>query len=321
MKTSDEMNPMTDAALACEHLRFDRGRRRVLNDITLRLPAGAMTALIGHNGAGKTTLLKLALGLLDPAAGSIEVLGCAPGSIPLKVGYLPENVSFYDQMTVRAHLKYFAALKRVDWLEAQKLACELGLEEVMQQRLAHCSKGQRQRLGLAQALLTRPSLLILDEPTVGLDPAASLLMYRTLSRLRDAGCSVIVCTHELALVEHYLDNAVVLAHGRLAGAGTLEELRAAAGLAVRITHLDLERIRRHPLLAAKLNGAALWVAPEELEGVVEALTRECGLFDFEVEKAGLAEIFGYFVMGERGPAPHEDVKECADKSAALERRQ
>ncbi len=299
------MQQLTDAAsrpfsIACRDLCFRRGRRTILENINLSLPAGTMTALIGHNGAGKSTLLKLALGLLAPASGTISVLGAAPGASPLKVGYLPENVSFYDQMTVRAHLKYFAALKRVDQARAMALAEGLGLGEVMRSKLGQCSKGQRQRLGLAQALLTSPELLILDEPTVGLDPAASLLMYRELSRLRDSGCSVVVCTHELSLVEHYLDNAAVISHGRLAGAGTLEELRAAAGLAVRITHLDAEKLRTHPKLLARLSGEALVVAPGELEDVVATLTRECGLFDFEVQKAGLADIFGYFVMGERG---------------------
>ena len=216
----------SSTSISCSHLVFKRGARTILNDISFDLKKGALTALIGHNGAGKSTLLKLVLGLLEPFSGSLTVLGAAPGSNPLKVGYLPENVSFYDQMTVRDHLRYFSALKCVSERRVQELVEQLGLTEVIGQKLGQCSKGQRQRLGLAQALLTNPELLILDEPTVGLDPAASLLMYRELSRLRDEGCSVVVCTHELALVEHYLDNALVISRGLLAGAGTLDELRA-----------------------------------------------------------------------------------------------
>lgn len=287
------------ASIECRNLVFRRGRRTILDDINLSLKSGTMTALIGHNGAGKSTLLKLVLGLLAPASGTIAVLGQKPGSTPFKIGYLPENVSFYDQMSMRAHLAYFAALKRVDLARAVQLAEELGLAEVLDQRLGQCSKGQRQRLGLAQALLTNPELLILDEPTVGLDPAASLLMYRELSRLRDAGCSVVVCTHELALVEHYLDDAVVIAHGRLAAAGTLEKLRAAAGLPVRISHVDIERVSRQSELAGYVRGGKLVVPAEKLESVIELLTRRCGLFDFEVQKAGLSELFGWFVLGER----------------------
>ena len=287
------------ASIECKSLVFKRGLRTVLDNINLRLKPGAMTALIGHNGAGKSTLLKLALGLLQPASGSITVLGQKPGTTPFKVGYLPENVSFYDQMSMRAHLTYFAALKRVETARALALADELGLTDVLNQRLGQCSKGQRQRLGLAQALLTDPELLILDEPTVGLDPAASLLMYRELSRLRDAGCSVVVCSHELALVEHYLDDAVVISHGKLAAAGTLEEMRTAAGLPVRISHVDIERVKGVPELSECIRGESLVVAAERLEQTIEILTRRCGVFDFEVQKAGPSALFGWFVLGER----------------------
>ena len=289
----------SSTSISCSHLVFKRGARTILNDISFALKKGALTALIGHNGAGKSTLLKLVLGLLEPFSGSLTVLGAAPGSNPLKVGYLPENVSFYDQMTVRDHLRYFSALKCVSERRVQELVEQLGLTEVIGQKLGQCSKGQRQRLGLAQALLTNPELLILDEPTVGLDPAASLLMYRELSRLRDEGCSVVVCTHELALVEHYLDNALVISRGLLAGAGTLDELRAQAGLAVRITHIDTAKIKAHAELSALLRGDDLLVRAEELEAVIEKLTRECGIFDFEVKKADLSEIFRYFVLNEK----------------------
>ena len=198
-------------AITCDDLVFRRGDRTVLNRIGFELAPGRLLGLIGHNGAGKSTLIKLILGLLKPASGRLEVLGGAPGASPLDVGYLPENVSFYDAMTVEEHLRYFAGLKGVARPRIDELVEELGLGVVLRQRLGQCSKGQRQRLGLAQALLTRPRLLMLDEPTVGLDPAASSLMYRELSALRDAGCAVVVCTHELALVEPYLDQVLLLA--------------------------------------------------------------------------------------------------------------
>ncbi len=174
-------------AITCDDLVFRRGDRTVLNRIGFELAPGRLLGLIGHNGAGKSTLIKLILGLLKPASGRLEVLGGAPGASPLDVGYLPENVSFYDAMTVEEHLRYFAGLKGVARPRIDELVEELGLGVVLRQRLGQCSKGQRQRLGLAQALLTRPRLLMLDEPTVGLDPAASSLMYRELSALRDAG--------------------------------------------------------------------------------------------------------------------------------------
>ena len=155
-------------AITCDDLVFRRGDRTVLNRIGFELAPGRLHGLIGHNGAGKSTLIKLILGLLKPASGRLEVLGGAPGASPLDVGYLPENVSFYDAMTVEEHLRYFAGLKGVARPRIDELVEELGLGVVLRQRLGQCSKGQRQRLGLAQALLTRPRLLMLDEPTVGL---------------------------------------------------------------------------------------------------------------------------------------------------------
>ena len=223
-------------AITCDDLVFRRGDKTVLNRIGFELAPGRLLGLIGHNGAGKSTLIKLILGLLKPASGRLEVLGGAPGASPLDVGYLPENVSFYDAMTVEEHLRYFAGLKGVARPRIDELVEELGLGVVLRQRLGQCSKGQRQRLGLAQALLTRPRLLMLDEPTVGLDPAASSLMYRELSALRDAGCAVVVCTHELALVEPYLDQVLLLAAGECRGSGTLEDLRAKAALPALITN-------------------------------------------------------------------------------------
>ena len=156
-------------AITCDDLVFRRGDRTVLNRIGFELAPGRLLGLIGHNGAGKSTLIKLILGLLKPASGRLEVLGGAPGASSLDVGYLPENVSFYDAMTVEEHLRYFAGLKGVARPRIDELVEELGLGVVLRQRLGQCSKGQRQRLGLAQALLTRPRLLMLDEPTDHLD--------------------------------------------------------------------------------------------------------------------------------------------------------
>ena len=270
-------------AITCDDLVFRRGDRTVLNRIGFELAPGRLLGLIGHNGAGKSTLIKLILGLLKPASGRLEVLGGAPGASPLDVGYLPENVSFYDAMTVEEHLRYFAGLKGVARPRIDELVEELGLGVVLRQRLGQCSKGQRQRLGLAQALLTRPRLLMLDEPTVGLDPAASSLMYRELSALRDAGCAVVVCTHELALVEPYLDQVLLLATGECRGSGTLEDLRAKAALP-------------DPELAPYVRGTRLAVPEGDVARVVRRLTEAHGVYDFQLRKADLGMIFAHFVL-------------------------
>ena len=224
------------------------------------------------------------------------MLGGAPGASPLDVGYLPENVSFYDAMTVEEHLRYFAGLKGVARPRIDELVEELGLGVVLRQRLGQCSKGQRQRLGLAQALLTRPRLLMLDEPTVGLDPAASSLMYRELSALRDAGCAVVVCTHELALVEPYLDQVLLLATGECRGSGTLEDLRAKAALPALITNVGSGDALADPELAPYVRGTRLAVPEGDVARVVRRLTEAHGVYDFQLRKADLGMIFAHFVL-------------------------
>ena len=274
-------------AITCDDLVFRRGDRTVLNRIGFELAPGRLLGLIGHNGAGKSTLIKLILGLLKPASGRLEVLGGAPGASPLDVGYLPENVSFYDAMTVEEHLRYFAGLKGVARPRIDELVEELGLGVVLRQRLGQCSKGQRQRLGLAQALLTRPRLLMLDEPTVGLDPAASSLMYRELSALRDAGCAVVVCTHELALVEPYLDQVLLLATG---------ECRGKAALPALITNVGSGDALADPELAPYVRGTRLAVPEGDVARVVRRLTEAHGVYDFQLRKADLGMIFAHFVL-------------------------
>lgn len=277
------------------HLVFKRGSRVFLNDINFELNAGELMGLIGHNGGGKSTLIKCILGLLKIESGELTVMGGAPGTQLLKIGYLPENVSFYDGMTVKEHLNYFASLKGIARSRVDELVESLGLGVVINQKLGQCSKGQRQRLGLAQAILSRPQLLLLDEPTVGLDPAASSHMYQELSRLRQEGCAIIVCTHELALIEPYLDRALLIAKGTQRGFGTLDELREAAELPVTIRVKDAE-VLRHPYVQPFVSQGSITVPEGGLAEIVRLLTQTVGCFDFQVRKADLGTIFNHYVI-------------------------
>lgn len=212
--------------ICVESVGFWRGRRKVLDGVSCRLRAGTLTALIGHNGAGKSTIDQNHSGTDSTCPeGKVSVLGRAPGSDPLSIGYLPENISFYEQMTMQAHLEYFADLKGVARSRVDELLEALGLSHVRRNRMNQCSKGQRQRLGLAQALLAQPKIMILDEPTVGLDPQASSWMYAQLAQLRSQGCTVIVCTHELSLIEPFADLVLMLSGGKLRASGSVAELR------------------------------------------------------------------------------------------------
>lgn len=212
------------------------GSMTVLHELSLTLGEGEVLGLFGHNGAGKTTSMKLILGLLTPSEGQVRVLGRAPNDpeVRRQLGYLPENVTFYPQLSGRETLRHFARLKSAPLKQVDELLEQVGLAHAAERRVKTYSKGMRQRLGLAQALLGEPRLLLLDEPTVGLDPIATGDLYQLVDRLRQRGTSIILCSHVLPGVEAHINRAAILAKGRLQAVGSLAQLRAEAGLPVRI---------------------------------------------------------------------------------------
>ncbi len=279
-----------------DKLCYSRGGREILRSVSLEVKQGELVGLIGHNGAGKSTLIKIFLGLIKPDSGEAKILEAAPGANLLEVGYLPENISFYDSMTIDEHMQYFAKLKRCDLSRGDELIKGLGIADVRNNKLRNCSKGQRQRLGLAQALLSRPKILFLDEPTVGLDPEATALMYRELIKLKEQGCTIVVCTHELSLLEDYIDEAIVLARGEKKAQGSIDTLREITQLKNEITfNGEFESIRAHPVLSAYVEGQTLSVPGSKLAQVIRILTHDMGMFDFHVKEPGLLEIYGKLV--------------------------
>ncbi len=283
-------------SIVSKDLSFNRGSTPILRDLNFSLPSGALIGLIGHNGAGKSTLIKLILGLIQPNSGVLTVLGGKPGTQPLRVGYLPENVSFYDAMTIREHLEYFRKLKGVSKKRSEELIDMLGIRNVVDNRAGSCSKGQRQRLGLAQALLSQPDLLLLDEPTVGLDPEASGFMYREIVHLRDHGCTVLVCTHELTLIEPFMNKGIVLSQGKICGFGSLDNLRQQAELPVKISVNPsvLDAVEKTPL-KLKLKGQSIWVKEDDVEQVIKTLTQDLQIFDFRITRADLRKVYDSLV--------------------------
>ncbi|AHB48356.1 ABC transporter ATP-binding protein [Hyphomicrobium nitrativorans NL23] len=224
------MTPLVDIS----HVTKRYGAIEAVRDISFTLEPGQTVALVGHNGAGKTTLIKLMLGLIRPTEGSVHVLGENPaaGGIEARrrLGYLPESVTFNTALTGREVLAFYARLKSesVDGIRA--LLDRVGLAKAAERRIGTYSKGMRQRLGLAQALIGRPRLLLLDEPTTGLDPGLRMEFYDIVGELRERGATVVLSSHVLTELEERTERVIIVNRGRLVADGTLDELRRIAEL-------------------------------------------------------------------------------------------
>jgi Cu-processing system ATP-binding protein len=234
------------------------GAVRALRDVSFDLVPGRLSALVGHNGAGKTTLIKLMLGLIRPDRGAIRVLDEDPAagefSARRLLGYLPENVAFNAALTGRETLSFYARLKRIKPSKAWDLLDRVGLTNAVDRRVGTYSKGMRQRLGLAQALLGRPRVLLLDEPTTGLDPALRQTFYEILDELRDGGATVLISSHALNELEDRAEHVLIMNRGLLVAQGSLSELRKISRLPIRVS-LDL---------AGSNEAAPAWIAGETL---------------------------------------------------------
>jgi Cu-processing system ATP-binding protein len=226
------------SVVTIENAGKDYSGHRVLEGINLTLPQGKCLALIGHNGAGKTTLMKLVLGLIHPTAGRIEVLGADPASADKsfrqQLGFLPENVAFHEELTGADTLAFYARLKGLSPTCCPALLERVGLSSAAMRRVHTYSKGMRQRLGLAQALLGTPKLLLLDEPTTGLDPVLRHEFFQVIRQLTATGTTVIISSHILTELEARTDVAAVMREGRLVAFGDLDTLRREAGLPVTV---------------------------------------------------------------------------------------
>jgi ABC-2 type transport system ATP-binding protein len=202
-----------------------------LDRLTLDVEAGEVFGFLGPNGAGKTTTLKLLMQLVFPTSGQAEMLGRPLGDLSVKrrLGYLPENPYFYDYLTAEELLKYFAALFGYPHAEcrarASRLLDEVGIGAERRLQLRKFSKGMLQRVGIAQALINDPELVIFDEPMSGLDPLGRRDVRALILRLRDRGCTVFFSSHVLSDAEALCSRVAILARGRLVASGRLTEMR------------------------------------------------------------------------------------------------
>jgi ABC-2 type transport system ATP-binding protein len=226
---------MANPTIVASRLSKQYGEVTVVNALDLRLQAGEVFGLLGPNGAGKTTTILMLLGLIEPTSGSIEVLGLDPARNPLevksRVGYLPDAVGFYDSMTGRENLKFTARLNQLPKTEGDQRIVELleevGLTEAADRPTGTYSRGMLQRLGIADALIKRPEILILDEPTTSIDPegvAEMLALIRNLAE--DRKVTVLLSSHLLHQVQAVCDRVAIFVRGTVVAQGAPHELAA-----------------------------------------------------------------------------------------------
>ncbi|KOX90172.1 putative ABC transporter ATP-binding protein YxlF [Thermus aquaticus] len=210
------------------------GRVVAVEDLNLEVAEGEVFGLLGPNGSGKTTTILMLLGLTEPTSGEARVLGLDPMREPLKVkakvGYLPDQVGFYGELTAWENLRYTTRLLGLPEAEAkariEEVLRRMGLWEVRDRRVSAFSRGMRQRLGLAEVLLKRPKVAILDEPTLGLDPEAAREFLDLIKGLKAEGITVLLSSHLLHQVQEICDRVGLFHRGRLALLGRVEELAA-----------------------------------------------------------------------------------------------
>ncbi len=206
---------------------------KAVDGVTFHVAQGEIFGLLGPNGAGKTTTILMLLGMTEPTAGVVRVCGYDPNKEPLEVkritGYLPENVGFYEDLTAKENLLYLTklngipedvAIKKID-----KVLTTVGLLEVKDKLVGTYSKGMRQRLGLASVLIKEPKLVILDEPTTGIDPEGTEQVLDLIRKMsREMGVSILLSSHLLYQVQQVCDRVGIMFRGKMVAQGSIEEI-------------------------------------------------------------------------------------------------
>ncbi len=281
---------MPAAVLAVEGLRKRYRRQEALAGIDLEVGEGELVGLLGPNGAGKSTLTKIACGLVRPSGGRAEVLGRPAGSPPARaaLGYLAELFRFPGWCTADELLALHQRLagSAGGAAERAELLSLVGLSDAVDKRIEAMSKGMQQRLGIAQALVGSPRLLLLDEPTSALDPVGRRIVRELLEGLRDRGVAVLLNSHLLSEVELVCDRVAIIARGRLIKAGTPDELAGPGGVEVETG----EGVRFFA-------GAGREEAPRIVAELVSAGER---VYRVEVRHSSLEDVYLEAVGGETG---------------------
>jgi ABC-2 type transport system ATP-binding protein len=270
----------SDVAFVTDGLTRHFGEVVAVDHMTLEVQAGEVFGFLGHNGAGKTTTVRMLNGVLAPTSGTARVLGLAPleqgPALRRRTGVLTETPSLDERLTGRENLEIYAALYGVPRREIAARVMELmgvfQLDDRADEKAGDYSKGMKQRLALARALIHRPELLFLDEPTSGLDPVATRLVHDMIRHLsRDEERTVFLCTHNLDEAQELCDRVAVLEHGKLVALGTPAELASKVG---RSQRLELQVARGDEEAALRLLEEAPGVSAHRENGTIVAAGAE-----------------------------------------------
>lgn len=247
--STDEFN-RTGATVDIDRLRVVRGKRPVLQDISVQIARGSITGLLGPSGCGKTTLMRCIVGTQIVTAGTVTVLGQPAGSALLRrrVGYMPQDPTIYSDLRIVDNVRYFAALAGTDARGVNEAITAVDLQD---HRTAYCgnlSGGQRARVSLACALVGRPDLLVLDEPTIGLDPVLRAELWQQFGALSRRGTTLLVSSHVMDEADHCRD-LLLMRDGRLLAHTTANQLRKDTGCSA-LENAFLSVIRRSTAAAA-----------------------------------------------------------------------
>jgi ABC-2 type transport system ATP-binding protein len=235
-----------------------------VDNLSFRVEAGEVYGLIGPNGSGKSTTMKVVLGLMAASKGEAKVFGLDSGDIRARneIGFLPENPYFYKHLTGAETLKFYGKLCGIRGKKLKARVEELleivGLEDAAKRRLGGYSKGMLQRIGLAQSLVQNPRLVILDEPTAGVDPVGSREIRDLILRLKEEGYTVFLCSHLLEQVQEVCDRVGIIFEGRMRREGKLEELiKIEKQTAMTLENASLELLAKIEDLVASEEGASI----------------------------------------------------------------
>ncbi|HEU0190009.1 MAG TPA: ABC transporter ATP-binding protein [Mycobacterium sp.] len=217
-------------AVDIEHLQVTRGKHSVLHDFSVRIARGTITGLLGPSGCGKTTLMRCVVGTQIVASGTVTVLGHPAGSAPLRrlVGYMPQNPTIYNDLRIIDNIRYFAALCGVGGTAADEVITAVDLQDHRSDYCANLSGGQRARVSLACALIGHPDLLVLDEPTIGLDPVLRADLWQQFHELSRRGTTLLVSSHVMDEADQCGD-LLLIREGRLLAQTTTTQLRRDTG--------------------------------------------------------------------------------------------